>query len=66
MTEETRHQALSIAHDSLYEFLQRVIDKSKELALWSHYQGSEVGFPVVVHEMDAWTGQMISCQCWPR
>jgi hypothetical protein len=65
MTDETRQQALTIAHDGLGEFVKQVVNKSKEVAERSGHKGNRVGFPIVVHEMDAWAVRL-KCHCWPR
>jgi hypothetical protein len=59
-----RQQALGIAQDQLGPFLRQLVSKSQELAVKSDYKGTEVGFPVVVHELDAWAGRI--CHCWAR
>jgi hypothetical protein len=59
-----RQQALTRAHDELGPFLREVVKKSKAMAVLSGYKGTEVGFPVVVHELDAWA--MRICNCWPH
>jgi hypothetical protein len=64
MPPPTRQEALAIAQDKLGPFLREVVRKSQELAGSSGYKGTEVGFPVVVHELDAWAGRI--CNCWAR
>jgi hypothetical protein len=65
MPPNTRQQALQTAQNELDGFLRHVIEKSKKLKTGSGYQGTEVGFPVVVHELDGWATR-ITCSCWPR
>ncbi len=65
MNDEVRQTALFIAHAGLTDFLNRVVNKSAEVAQGSGYTGKDVGFPVVVHEIEAWS-TTISCVCWPR
>jgi hypothetical protein len=65
MTPEHRQSALNVAHESLREFVTTIITKSQSMASHSGYQGNEVSFPVVVHEMDSWAAR-ITCHCWPR
>jgi hypothetical protein len=55
-----------IALHSLADFLKTSVSKSQELALRSGYQGKEVGFPIIIHELDSWATTRISCSCWPR
>ena len=65
MTDEVRSQALEIAHEQLANFLRRTVERSQEMARRSNYTGNEVGLPIVISELNVWTGNG-SCHCWPR
>lgn len=65
MPTSTREVALGTAQNELGNFLRHVISKSQTLAPNSGYKGTEVGFPVVVHELDSWATNLV-CNCWPR
>ena len=65
MSPDDRQAGLYKAESELSGFLREVINKSKKLAPLSGYKGKEVGFPVIVHEMDKWA-MRINCNCWPR
>jgi hypothetical protein len=65
MPQPSREKALWIAHQELGRFLGKLVDRSHAQSEESGYEGREIGFPIVVHEMDGWAAQ-IHCSCWPR
>jgi hypothetical protein len=65
MTPDTRERALLIAQADLDGFLNHLVSKSAQLGALSGYKGKEIGFPVVVQEIDRFATR-IRCECWPR
>jgi hypothetical protein len=61
MTQGARESAIEQAYKALPDFLHDVTRKSQSLPS----KGKEVGFPVVLHELDSWAVK-IGCGCWPR
>ncbi len=65
MTPELRQLALELAHGDLRAFVLKIVQKSQEMASGTGYEGKQVSFPVVIHEMNSWAAS-VTCHCWPR